>query len=309
MQPRDSRSEYERRIHRVLAHIDAHLDQPLALDALAAVAHFSPFHFHRLFTAWCGETLGDYLRRRRLEVAALRLATQPQLSVLEVALGVGFGSGEAFARAFKQRFGASPSEWRAQRKTDQVQSKIDQLERNGGQAGAAGVGEHGFPATPYVEQPMNVTLVDRQPVDVAYYRYTGPYGPAVGRFWFEQVAPWMAANQLMGRPRYGLSHDDPDITDADRCRYDAAVEVPPGEVLSGQPQRATLPGGRYACMPFEGTVDIINEAWRRLLRDWLPGSGLQLDARPFLEHYPVDAPYDPATGVFGCELCIPVSPL
>lgn len=302
MLPRDSRSEYERRIHRVVAHIDAHLDQPLALETLAAVAHFSPFHFHRLFTAWCGETLGDYLRRRRLEVAALRLATQPSLAVLEVALGVGFGSGEAFARAFRQRFGLSPSEWRRERKPDQADRKNDQ-----GVEG--GVAEDGFPATALVEEPMNVTLIDRQPVDVAYFRYTGPYGPAVGQFWFEQVAPWMRANDLLGRVRYGLSHDDPGITDAAKCRYDACVELAPGAVVSGQPQRATLPGGRYACTRFEGTVDEINDAWRRLLRGWLPGSGLQLDARPFLEHYPLDATYDPQTSVFDCQLCIPVSPL
>ena len=77
------------------------------------MAHFSAFHFHRLFRAWTGETLGDYLRRRRVETGALRLATQPRSTVLEVALAVGFGSGEAFARAFRQRFGATPSAWRA----------------------------------------------------------------------------------------------------------------------------------------------------------------------------------------------------
>lgn len=57
-------------MHRVIEFIDYHLDEPLELDALAAVANFSAFHFHRLFTAWMGETLGEYVRRRRLEVAA-----------------------------------------------------------------------------------------------------------------------------------------------------------------------------------------------------------------------------------------------
>lgn len=301
---RDSRSEYERRIHRVLAFIDQHLDEPLDLEALAAVAHFSPFHFHRLFTAWCGETLGDYLRRRRVETAALRLATQPRLSVLEAALAVGFGSGEAFARAFKVRFGATPSEWRRS-----GLRKIDQAERKPGQSAAAEGFDDGFPATPSSEQPMNVTLVDRQPADVAYFRYTGPYGDPVSHFWMEQMAPWMAANQLFGQVRYGISHDDPDITEAARCRYDACVEVPPQAVLSGNPQRTTLPGGRYACTRFEGTVKQIGDSWAALLRGWLPSSGLQLDARPFLEHYPLDARFDPQTGVFDCDLCIPVAPL
>ena len=74
----DSRSEYRSRMHRVLETIDRQLDLALDLETLAAEAHFSPFHFHRLFAAWMGETLGDYLRRRRVEVAAMRLAAQPR---------------------------------------------------------------------------------------------------------------------------------------------------------------------------------------------------------------------------------------
>jgi AraC family transcriptional regulator len=84
----------------VLEHVDRHLDERLELESLARVANFSAFHFHRLFAAWMGETMGEYLRRRRLEVAAQRLVAQPRLPVLPVALGVGFGSAEAFARAF-----------------------------------------------------------------------------------------------------------------------------------------------------------------------------------------------------------------
>ena len=53
----------------------------------------------------------------------------------------------------------------------------------------------------------------------------------------------------------------------------------------------------------------VDAAWQRLLSGWLPTSGLQLDARPLLEHYPVEASFDPETGVFDCKLCIPVKPL
>jgi AraC family transcriptional regulator len=301
---RDSRAEYERRIHRVIAHIDAHIDEPLALETLAAVAHFSPFHFHRLFTAWTGETLGDYLRRRRVELGALRLATQPRLSVLEVALAVGFGSGEAFTRAFSQRFGMSPTAWRRdrERKIDQAQSKHDQAALKPPQ-------DHGVPLTNRVEDTMKVSLIDFPPTHVAYFRHVGPYGEGVMRLWMEQVAPWMAQNGLMDRVRYGVSHDDPAITDPAKCRYDACVELAPNAVVSAQPQRCTLPGGRYACLAFEGTNQQIEGAWQQLLRDWLPSSGLQLDNRPMLEHYPQGSCFDPATGVFTSNLCIPVSKL
>jgi AraC family transcriptional regulator len=73
----DCRGEYARRMHWVLEHIERHLDGDTELATLAAVANFSPFHFHRGFSAWMGETPGNYLRRRRIEVAAMRLSAQP----------------------------------------------------------------------------------------------------------------------------------------------------------------------------------------------------------------------------------------
>jgi AraC family transcriptional regulator len=106
-----SRDVYVDRMHRVTAYIDQHLDQFLDLETLAAVAHFSPFHFHRLFSALMGKTLGAYLRRRRCEVAYAAPA-QPRLAVLQIALAVGFSSAEAFTHAFSARFGCSPTAWR-----------------------------------------------------------------------------------------------------------------------------------------------------------------------------------------------------
>ena len=141
-------------MHRVLEHIDRQLDEPLELEVLAAVANFSSFHFHRLFTAWMGETLGEYVRRRRLEVGALRLVAQPRLPVLQVALSAGFGSTEAFARAFKSHFRATPTAWRALQVSnrDQLKSKLDQAPESPSP-------NHGV---------VKVEVVDRQPATVAY---------------------------------------------------------------------------------------------------------------------------------------------
>jgi AraC family transcriptional regulator len=70
-----------------------------------------------------------------------------------------------------------------------------------------------------------------------------------------------------------------------------------------------IPGGKHAALAYKGNGADIGAARDALLRDWLPRSGLQLDARPFIEHYPVDGSYDPATGAFSCTICVPVSPL
>lgn len=295
MPVQDSRSEYAARMHRVLEFIDRHLEESLELDTLASVANFSAYHFHRLFTAWMGETLGEFVRRRRLEVAAQRLAGQPRLAVTEVALGVGFGSTEAFSRAFKTRFGATPTAWRR----SQVSNR-DQVHSNHDQAVGAPHRNDGV---------MKVTIVDRQPATIAYLRHVGPYGKAVSEFWMNEVAPWMETNGLFGKPRYGISHDDPDVTAPGKLRYDAAVEVGPDFVGTGNHHKTVLPGGKYAVGRFDGNDRDVTEAWAWLIRDWLPDSGMQLDSRPIFEHYPVGSKYDVATGRFECEICIPVAPL
>src|SRR5690349_20016632 len=168
-------------MHVVVEYIDRHLEEKLDLETLAGVAHFSPFHFHRLFGALMGEALGDYLRRRRLELAAVRLRSQLRVPVLDVALAVGFGSAEAFTRAFRSRFECSPTEWR--------KSKHDQMARKAGQAPRLTRRKTG--GSRKQEPVMNVRLIERKPQAVAYLRHTGAYGPAIGRFWMETVAPWM----------------------------------------------------------------------------------------------------------------------
>jgi AraC family transcriptional regulator len=156
---------------------------------------------------------------------------------------------------------------------------------------------------------MKVTLVDRQPTTVAYLRHVGPYGKPLLDFWTNTVAPWMETNGLLGRPRYGISLDDPGITAPEQLRYDAAVEVPSNFIGAGDHQMTVVAGGKYAAGRFKGTGDQVGDAWAWLLRDWLPDSGMQLDSRPFFEYYPIEAVYDPKTREFECDIFIPVKPL
>jgi AraC family transcriptional regulator len=290
------RAQYESRLHRALTYLDQHIGEPVDLARLAAVAHFSAFHFHRLFAAHVGETFGSYLTRRRVETAALRLAAQPQLKIIAVSLDVGFGSPEAFARAFRRRFGVTPSLWR--------KSKLGQVKSSLGQDRVAGKAY-----SRSMNPSLLVTLKTRTPVRIAYLRYQGPFGEPISRFWGEKAFPWMAANGLVGAPRYGISHDDPTITARGRCRYDAGVEVGEDFVPSQGVHVTTVPGGRYACAAFRGRATAIGESWDRILREWLPASGYQLDSRSCFEYYPPDAEYDEGTGAFSCELCIPIARL
>jgi AraC family transcriptional regulator len=119
----------------------------------------------------------------------------------------------------------------------------------------------------------------------------------------------MVANSLLGQPRYGISHDDPTVTSPDQCRYDAGVEIKGPLAAPGKALTTVIPGGSYAVARFRGGVEAIEKAWDHLLRIWLPDSGLQLDARPLFEYYPKDSTYDPATGLFTCDIVVPVASL
>jgi AraC family transcriptional regulator len=305
----DHRAEYERRLHRVFAYIDAHLDEPLDVATLAREASFSPFHFHRLFSAHTGETIGAYLTRRRVEQAAARLGAQPRVTVLTMALSVGFGSAEAFSRAFKKHFGCSPSQWKTVRRRGAAKhSKLSQANRNLDQAATVRT-RYGKRTMKTTLAPLQVAVANRPAVRFAYLRYQGPFGPAVGRFWGEKVYPWLAANNLLGAPRYGICHDDPAVTDSSKLRYDAGAEVGKDFVPSQGAQLGTTPAGLYASTRFFGTSQEIPAIWDRLLREWLPASGYQLDARPCFEYYPPDGEMDEKTGAFTCDLCMPVAKL
>ena len=313
-----SRAEYAHRLNRVLDHIDRHLGEPLELADLAEVAHFSPFYFHRLFVSWMGETLGDYVRGRRLDVGALWLAHRPHMAVLEIALEVGFGSTEAFARAFKQRWGMTPSAWRratperwaadfSARRAEWLERNPDQSMRKHDQLAAEIFSDDA--GSRHMEFIMDVKIVTLPPVRVAYMRHIGPYGPSVGRFWRETFLPWRAAQGLDHMDCYGVGLDDPAITPAAKCRCDTCVAVPDDFEVKRPASVGHLPGGRYAVSVFKGTPANIGVAWSELMRKWLPASGMQIDMRPCFELYDAEASEDAETGEFVCKLCIPVRSL
>jgi len=98
----------------VLAHVEAHLCEPLSVTVLADVAGLSPYHFSRAFTARLGESVMGYVRERRLEKAAIRLMGARPPALIELAFDSGFESQEAFTRAFRRRFGVPPGQFKRQ---------------------------------------------------------------------------------------------------------------------------------------------------------------------------------------------------
>jgi AraC family transcriptional regulator len=152
------RREYERRVNRVMDHVRAHLAEPLTVADLAAVAAFSPFHFHRVFRAIADETLFGFVQRVRLERAAAMLR-HGDASVLAIALDHGFTSAAAFARAFRTHFRMTATAWRAGGATRwrrRLERKTGKQVRRTGKARARGRAQHG-----YREVAMSIRVVQQ----------------------------------------------------------------------------------------------------------------------------------------------------
>lgn len=254
---------YRQRILQVQLHIQEHLDEELPLDRLARVAHFSPYHFHRLFRALVGETVSEYVRRLRLESAAVALKNTDK-TVLEIALDAGYGTHEAFTRAFHQMFDVSPTQYRA---GEQLRFKPKESEP--------------MPSATAQE----VRIEDLGPRHVAFIRHVGPYmevGPT-----FNRLMPWAGRKGLLGPGTtvLGVCHDDPEVTPADKIRYDCCVTVPEHVKPEGEVGVQTLAGGPYAILRHIGPYERLGESYRWLYGNWLPSSGRELRNAPVYEVY------------------------
>ena len=104
--------DYEVCIQRTLDYIEENLHERITLEGLAELACFSPFHYHRVFQFLVGESVMEYVRKRRLTHAALRLL-QSEDKVVDIAFDLGFQYHESFNRAFKKYYGRSPREYRS----------------------------------------------------------------------------------------------------------------------------------------------------------------------------------------------------
>ncbi len=242
------------RMLRTLDHIHTNLDAEVSPLALAQLAGFSPHHFHRVFRGMVGESVMGYVRRLRLERAALRLK-HGNASVSTVAFDAGYGSHEAFTRAFRDRFGVVPSAFR--------DTAIDDT-----------------PPLRLLREPERQLLAAR---------HVGAYD-GVGAAWDTLMSTAGRLGWLSTPPiTMGLVYDDPDITAAEQCRYEAAIVVPTGQqaaVPAWAPSSLvvrTLPAGTWASLVHVGGYDSIQRSYDALLGKALPRRGIELADEPTVE--------------------------
>jgi AraC family transcriptional regulator len=269
---------YKERMLRVLVHIQQNLDQPLPLEKLATLACLSQYHFHHVFTGMIGEPLAGHVRRLRLERAASRLKLT-NLSVLDVALEAGFDSHEAFSRAFRGSFKASPTAFRNRH------SLAPRIAARSGVHYQTNSKVKDFRTIKTKDQTMKLTIKQIEPTRVAFMRHVGTYNK-VSITWQKFTMLLGKEGMLGGRAQFiGICHDDPSVTPGAKVRYDACVTVDECFKPENEIGVQVISGGEYAIMTHFGPYDQLGQSYARLLGQWLPRSNRKLRSAPCFEVY------------------------
>jgi len=272
-----TQQDYQQRILRVLLHIQVNLDQPIDLDLLAAIAHLSPFHFHRIFRGMVGEPVISHVRRLRLERAAgqLKSGSKP---VTRIALDAGYDAHEAFTRAFRATFQMSPTQFRKSSKPAHVNNIPCGVHYD-----PNGVIRE-FDINESEVVGMNVRIEELRPQRAMFMRHVGPYSE-VGKTWGRFMSFLFARGLFRGGGLFALVHDDPEVTPPDKLRYDACVAAPDGFKPEGDVGVQEVPGGPYVVALHGGPYEKLGETYAALFGQWLPAHDREPAGGPCMEVY------------------------
>ena len=283
------------RMQRVLDHIDQHLDDDLDLDALSSVAAYSKYHFHRQFTATFGLSVHRYVQLARMKRASHRLAHMDAQSVTDIAMDAGYDAPDAFARAFRQRFGQSPSSFRkspdwapwlaAFGPLDNARSKLMQI----------------------TYEPADVTIRNVPPTPVAIMEHRGDRAGLPDTI--QRFIAWRKAAGLSPEtsPTFNVFRSERIPANPADYSMDLCVGTDqPIDAHDRQMKAGVIPGGRCAVLRVAHNTNNLEPAALYLYRDWLPASGEEARDFPIYcqRHFSV-FPNVPVPDVV-CELFLPL---
>lgn len=272
-------------IARALWFVESHFAREITLDEVAAVAGVSRYHLSRTFSLATGLGLMAYVRARRLTEAARALAAGAP-DILTVALDWGYGSHEAFSRAFRDQFALTPEALRARgqvaglslmealRMDDSMLASLDPPRLvNGAAMQIAGINE----------------------------RYDNHASAQIPAQWQRFTPHLDHVPGQIGHIAYGVIHNSDETGHAD---YLTGVEVKDFSKIPDGFSQLTIPPQRYAVFTHKDHISAIRRTWFSIWNKGLPEAGLEATGGPEFERY--DERFDGRTGNGEVEIWIPV---
>lgn len=281
-------TDYRSRINAAMLFIGQHAGQNLDISAIAAEANFSAFHFHRIFAAYVGDTVWDYVKRIRMIKAATLLVSQT--SIAEVAAQSGYETTSAFIQVFKKTYGVTPQLFKQTKQLAQVYYPFKSVRKPSDKLNLiAEIREIPALTIFYVRKKG---LVDQN--------YTKVADEA-----FEVLFRFLNAKQVRNQVvhRLGIIHDM-GLISAEDCRFDAGVTLlhPASLVPADEVCRVEIAAGKWAVFSHKGAYNTLWQTWNWIYQYWYPTSGLELrDVAPFevyLNHPFTTPPEDLLTEIY-----------
>ena len=255
-----TKDDYIQSVCKVILYIEQNYNDNLTLEELSKVASFSKYHFHRIFKSIVNENLSDYIRRVRLQSTTLKFKINQKIA--QIALASGYETNASFSKAFKKHFGITPKEFSQNAKTKKGLK---------------------------MQEPK---IVELKPVEVLYVRKEGDYNKSAREAW-EVLMGFAYKNKikykknLMGKNAmmFGIGHDDPNVTDTEKLRFDAYISwddktVQPEDEISNK----IIDGGKYAMFIHKGAYENLKSTYD-IIKDWIVESGTNLGDKPMFERY------------------------
>ena len=266
-------SEYGVRINRALNYAQENLPAYVELDEVAQIAAFSPYHFHRVFILVVGESFASFMRKRRLEWAAMELLNTKR-RILDISLDVGYETQESFTRAFKCHFYTTPGKFRSKVRSPQEAflGLKSTFEIQIGELMKPEIIEHGSFVVVGIKKD-----------------YDNPDFSGALSQWQEFWSRSHEVKTTNSNCYYGLSVVPTRTRQKNNCsgtfQYLAALEAVDGETVPKGMTKLTMPPQKYAKYTFKGPVSgfkaVIMNGWTH----YLPESGLEAVESPEIEVY------------------------
>lgn len=274
-------------IGRAIWFIESHFARNISLEQIADAAGLSRYHLSRVFGLSTGHSISAYIRGRRLSWAA-HLLTTGNSTILEVALDAGYGSHEAFTRAFREQFGVTPESIRKQRHLRNIELmepiRMDDTRNLKIEP-------------PRFEESPGLLLAGLEET-YAYNRTEG-----IPSLWQRFNTYFGHIPGQRGNVAYGVcTHAD---AEAGSFRYMAAVEVVDSDTPPKGFSTLRLPKQRYAVFLHRGHISAISTTAHEIFGTWFPHSGLEHGDTPdLIERY--DERFDPDSGMGAVEMWVPI---
>ncbi|MGH1518573.1 AraC family transcriptional regulator [Chryseobacterium sp. JK1] len=297
--------EYKKRIVKTIQYIDTHLDADLSLERIAEISAYSPFHFHRIFKLVTGETLQNYISRKKIEKSALYLAVRKEMEIKDIYLELGFSNHSVFSKTFKKHYGMPPSEFR--RNAPEKFHRILQIQSKNGQPDAV--------FSTYICVIENLLNWTKMNLKIEVKEMPEMNLAAVMSLGIEKVEPsynvlisWAKKNHLFPRENVkmiSVYHDSFKVTTPDKVRIhacmllDEKLESQKGEIFP-----ETIDAGKYIVGSGEVTLHDFEQCWVSLFL-WMNENHYSMRKSFPFEIYHSNFKEHPEGKMF-VDFCIPI---